>query len=122
MPSLQVAVEVHTPEAQEDPSGQRTPHAPQLRGSVLRLASQPPVPSQLAYPAAHTQLPFEQVPLVQMLPQAPQLLGSVLVLMHCPLQRVCPEPQPQVPLVQTPLVQALPQVPQWLGSVLGLTH
>ena len=59
------------------------------------------------------QAPATQVntPGLQTLPQAPQLFESVPVLVHAPLQAVCPPAHVvHAPLVQTPLWQPVPVV------------
>ena len=80
---------VHTP-WQLYPSGQTTPHAPQLELSKLRLVQTPP---QSVPPGSHG---LHSPPLQygvdppQTLPQAPQFSGSLFTGVQVPLQRMAP--------------------------------
>lgn len=76
MPPHDAAVHVHCPPLHVWPAAQRAPHAPQLLGSVCKLAQ---VPLQLVCPDGQ-HVPLEQIcPLEHTLPQRPQLAVVVSV-------------------------------------------
>ena len=97
------------------------PQAPQLLGSVSRLAQ---VPLQWVSPVAHavTHWPETQVWLApQAVPHAPQFEGSVATSAQAPEHSIWvpAHAAAQTPRLQTPLgaVQTVPQAPQSLGSL-----
>ena len=89
------ALHVHW-EAAQVPSPQEWPHAPQLRGSVVRSTHVHPVAGSLGHIVTvgddvHVQWEAVQVPSPQTWPQAPQLRGSVLTSTHDDPHMVWPQ-------------------------------
>jgi hypothetical protein len=100
------------------PMPQWTPHAPQLRGSLLVSVHWP---MHVVSAALHVHIPFtHEAPVPQIVPQVPQSKGSVVRSTQALLQSVSPFPQinAQMPEEQThPAPHAIPQPPQFLGSL-----
>jgi hypothetical protein len=110
------------------PMGHGRLQAPQLPGSVWRLAQKIPVPmpagtGHAVWPVGHDpQAPLMQTcPAVHARPQEPQFMVSKRVSTQAEPQRVWPEPHaiaaPQRPASHTwPLGQTMPHTPQWFES------
>jgi hypothetical protein len=109
-------------------------HAPQLKGSAVRLASQPSSFDPLQSPRPALQV-NPQSPAVHLatpngtpghsVPHAPQFVVLVCVSTHCPAQFTSGDVQltTHCPPWQTlPSPQALPQAPQWLLLVCVFTQ
>jgi hypothetical protein len=103
------------------PSPQSWPHEPQLLSLPFKF-TQPVDGPQSVSPLGHWQLP-ELHALLHCLPQLPQFPGSDWVLVHAPLQSLCPAGQTQLPPAQpAPAAHVAPQSPQFPGSFWVLVH
>lgn len=103
-----VVAPAQLPATQLTPSGQVTPHPPQLRMSLDRLM-QPLLPQQV-WPVPHGSPnggqphlpPRQMLPSGQTVPQLPQLRGSMPTLTHAWPQQVSPQAAPPLALHAPP--------------------
>jgi hypothetical protein len=124
---------MQSPPEQASVAPQRTPHPPQLPGSICAWTQAFPhrakpgrqVKSQA--PAWHRGTPNDGA--VQALPQPPQCSGSVAVVLHAPAQSAAPAahaglhaPATHVELPSSGGVQETSQPPQWARSEARVTQ
>lgn len=113
----------HAPATHMFPPPQRTPHDPQLFGSLCVLVH---CPLHIASPPPQMHIPVVQLaPGPHAFPQVPQSNGSVARSTHALLQLVCPALHDVVhtPAAQTfPAAHVVPQPPQFRGSLCVSVH